>query len=251
VIGGFAKRFRATGRAALDLLLPPLCLTCDAAVDAPGHFCADCFRATGFITEPCCERCGAPFERAAGAVRICPECEEDPPPWQRARAALRYDDQARRVVLPLKYADRTEHAEALAPLMLRAGAILVREADVIVPVPLHRGRLIARRYNQAALIARAIGRLAGKPCLPDALQRTRSTTALAMLSAAERAAALQGAIAARALRASALAGRRVLLIDDVLTSGATARACTEALLGAGAAAVDVLVAARVADPRLR
>ncbi len=244
----------ATGaRAALDLLLPPHCLTCDAPVDAPGRFCTDCFARTGFVTEPCCRRCGVPFAHAAqgGPEKLCPSCRERPPPWGRARAALRYDTQAKRIVLPLKYGDRTEYAAALAPLMARAGAVLLRGADLLVPVPLHRRRLIQRRYNQAALLARAVGRLANKPPLPDALRRTRVTISLGDLSAEERARVVDDAFEVRPNRAAQVAGRRVLLIDDVLTSGATCGACTRALLAAGATAVDVLVAARVPDPRLR
>jgi ComF family protein len=239
----------AAGRFALDLLLPPLCLTCDTAVSAQGQLCADCFRQTGFITEPCCHRCGAPFARPAGREPVCAECRAVPPPWEQARAALRYDAQARRIVLPLKYADRPELAAALAPLMQRAGQSLLRRCDAIVPVPLHRARLLARRFNQAALLAQALGRLAGKPTLLDALRRTRRTAPLADLPAAERAREVADAFAVRARRMEALRGRRVLLVDDILTSGATARACAVALLAAGAAGVDVLVAARVADPR--
>jgi predicted amidophosphoribosyltransferase len=180
---------------------------------------------------------------------MCPACRADPPPWERARAALRYDVQGRRVVLPLKYGDRTDLAAALAPLMLRAGGALVRDAEVIVPVPLHRTRLIARRFNQAALIARHLAQQAGRPAVLDGLVRSRRTAPLAELPAMARHAMLHGAIAVRPARLEALQGRRVLLIDDVLTSGATARACTHALLAAGATAVDVLVAARVSDPR--
>lgn len=248
-----AAGMQAAGRFTLDLLLPPQCVTCDATVDAPGRFCATCFAATGFVTEPCCRRCGVPFEVAAdgGPDQTCPGCRADPPVYGRARGALRYDAQARRIVLPLKHGDRLEHAAALAPLMLRAGGPLVREADVLVPVPLHRRRLIARRYNQAALLARAVGRLAGRPVLPDALLRVRATVVLGNLSAAARARQVDGAFAVRPGRAAALAGRRVLLVDDVMTSGATASACARALLAAGATAVDVLVAARVPDPRRR
>jgi ComF family protein len=243
----------SAGRAALDLLLPPTCLTCDAPVDAPGRFCPECFAFTGFVTEPCCRRCGVPFAHASqgGAEKLCPSCRDRPPPWGRARAALRYDTQARRIVLPLKYGDRTEYAGALAPLMVRAGAALLRDAELLVPVPLHRRRLIQRRYNQAALLAHAVARLAGKPVLPDALKRTRVTVSLGDLSAAERARVVDGAFAVRTGRAGSVAGRKVLLVDDVLTSGATCAACTRALFAAGASAVDVLVAARVPDPRLR
>src|SRR5271168_306343 len=190
MLSGLTGGIRAAGRAALDLLLPPQCLTCDAPVDAPGRFCPDCFRHTGFITEPCCQRCGVPFAHASqgGMEKLCPGCRDHPPPWDRARAALRYDAQSRRIVLTLKYSDRTEHAAALAPMMARAGAALLRDADLLVPVPLHRRRLIARRYNQAALLANAVARYAGKPVLPDALRRTRVTMPLGDLSAEERAA---------------------------------------------------------------
>ncbi len=138
----------------------------------------------------------------------------------------------------------------LAPHMARAGAALLRDADVLVPVPLHRRRLFERRYNQAALLAKAVGRLAGPPCLPDLLIRQRATQSLGEMTAAERAAEVADAFAVRPRLAADLAGRRVLLVDDVLTSGATANACAAALFAAGAAAVDVLVAARVPDPRL-
>jgi ComF family protein len=158
---------------------------------------------------------------------------------------LRYDDQARRILLPFKYGDRVETARALAPLMARAGATLLREADWLVPVPLHRSRLLSRKYNQAALLARALARLSGRKTLLDALQRVRSTRPLAVMSPARRAAELEGAIRVRASRLQAVQGARVLLIDDVLTSGATARSCVGALLGAGATRVDVLAAARV------
>jgi ComF family protein len=245
------RHLRGVGRRALDALLPPQCLTCDAPVDAPGRFCPACFAATRFVVEPCCRKCGVPFPHvdAAGPDRLCPACTAHPPPWDRARAALVYDAQARRIVLPLKYADRLELAQAIAPLMARAGADLLADAELIVPVPLHRRRLIARRYNQAALLARALARLAHRPTLPDALVRTRATTPLGSLGAAARAAAVAGAFAVRPTRLAAVADRRVLLIDDVLTSGATCSACTLALLEAGATDVDVLVAARVPDPR--
>lgn len=151
----------------------------------------------------------------------------------------------------MKYGDRPELAAALAPMMYRAGMRLVRDADVLVPVPLHCSRLIARRFNQAALLARAVARLGGKTAVLDALQRIRRTVPLAALSAPARAREMENTMAVRPSRTAALVGRRVLLIDDVLTSGATARACTRAMLAAGAEAVDVLVAARVTDPRRR
>jgi predicted amidophosphoribosyltransferase len=224
------------GRALLDLLLPPQCVTCDAPVDAQGLMCADCFRQTGFITEPFCARCGVPFANAGlgGASGLCPGCEATPPVFRRARAALRYDAQGRRLILPLKHADRQELAGTLAPHMVRAGAELLRDAEVLVPVPLHRTRLF----------------LAGRPCVLDALVRLRATESLGEKSAEERAAEVADAFAARRSRMPAIVGKRVLLVDDVMTSGATANACALALLAAGASSVDVLAAARVPDPRL-
>jgi predicted amidophosphoribosyltransferase len=168
----------------------------------------------------------------------------------RARAALRYDAQGRQLILPLKHADRPELAAMLAPHMVRAGAALLRAADLLAPVPLHRLRLFHRRYNQAALLAAAIARIAGVPALLDVLVRPRATDSLGEKSPAERAAVVHDAFALRPARAGLLAGRSVVLIDDVMTSGATANACAATLLAGGARSVDVLVAARVPDPRL-
>jgi len=241
------------GRAVFDLLLPPTCPTCDAPVDAPGLMCAACFGAVTLLAEPLCHRCGAPFphREAGGRARLCPACEHAPPLFRRARAALLYDAGAQRLILPLKYADRTELAFVLALHMARAGAELLRAADFLVPVPLHKSRLFARRYNQAALLARALSRRARVPALPDALVRLRATASLGEMSAARRAEEVADAFAVRPARAEKIHGRRVLLIDDVLTSGATANACAHALLASGAASVDVLAAARVPDPRVQ
>ena len=238
---------RMAGRFTLDLLLPPHCLTCDQPVDTPGQFCTACFERTHFITAPCCTRCGVPFETTGrgGMSGECPICVADPPPWGEARAALRYDEQAKRLILPFKYGDRVETARALASMMARAGASLLREADWLVPVPLHRRRMLSRRYNQAALLARALSRSSGRPALLDGLRRVRATNPLAEMSPARRNAEMEAAIVVRPGRRARLEGARVLLIDDVLTSGATARACVAALLGAGATRVDVLAAARV------
>jgi ComF family protein len=253
LIQRLANGARQTGQLILDALLPPQCLSCDATVDAPGRFCLACFRRASFVTEPCCAACGVPFSHAglAGPEHLCPGCSTQRPPWGRARGALRYDAHARGIVLPFKHGDRTEHAGALAQLMLRAGAHLLRDADLLVPVPLHRSRLRTRRYNQAALLARAIGRLSGHIVLPDALIRIRATRPLGELSAEERAATVKDVFAIRQTRAPRIAGHHILLIDDVMTSGATSAACTRILLAAGATVVDVLVAARVPDPRLQ
>ncbi|WP_254070224.1 ComF family protein [Acidisphaera sp. L21] len=230
----------------LDAVLPPQCLTCDMAVQAPGQMCSACFRATEFVTEPCCQQCGTPFSSAqqGGVAKRCDPCTQDSPPWRQGRAALRYDNQARRIILPLKHGDRVEMARALATHMARAGATLLREADVIVPVPLHRWRLLTRRYNQSALLCHELGRIAGRPVVADALVRTRATASLAGKTKRQRAQTVSGAFAVRPTRQARLAGQRVVLVDDVLTTGATATSCTVALLAGGAARVDLLVGAR-------
>ena len=233
--------------AALDLLLPATCAACDSTVSAPGQLCAACFRSLNFVTAPFCLSCSRPF--AVQGEIVCRDCRAQPPPWREARAALVYDTPSKRLILAFKNADRTEIAATLALHMQRAGAALLARADLLVPVPLHRWRLLARRYNQSALLAAALVKHSGRPALPDALRRVRVTRSLRGLPAVERASLLMGAIAVRPSRAAAIAGRRILLIDDVLTSGATARACTRALLDAGAASIDVLVASRVADER--
>lgn len=239
----------------LDVLLPPHCLTCDAQVERQGSFCATCFSDLNLISAPFCARCGVPFahegeaERGDDGALLCAPCLTRAPGFAVARAALRYDEGAKRLILPFKHADRTEMAVPLARLMARAGAEMLAAADILAPVPAHWRRLIARRYDQAALLAQRLGRLSGRRVVPDLLRRTRATVPLGDKGAAERAALVADAFSVA--RPARVAGKRVLLVDDVMTSGATAEACARALLAAGAARVEVLAAARVPDPRLR
>nr|WP_211845885.1 ComF family protein [Neoroseomonas eburnea] len=241
----------------LDTLLPPRCLACEGEVQAQGALCAACFAGLTPITAPCCDRCGVPFahagqaEATGSAAGLCPRCRRGLPAFLSARAAFRYDAGAKRLILPFKHADRTDLAMPLARQMARIGAPLLARAEVIAPVPAHWRRVLQRRYDQAALLARALGALSAKPVLPDLLRRARQTPPLADKGAAERAATVAGAFVVSSRWRAAIAGRRVLLVDDVMTSGATAEACSLVLLGAGASAVEVLAAARVPDPRLR
>jgi predicted amidophosphoribosyltransferase len=156
-----AVRLRHTGRAALDFLVPPHCGACDDPVEIHGHMCPRCFGRTNFIGPPMCRRCGVPFASAeqGGGDSLCQGCRQHPPLFRQARAALRYDDHGRHLILPLKHADRLELAPMLAPMLVRAGQELLQRADVLVPVPLHRNRLFHRKYNQAAVLAQVIGRL--------------------------------------------------------------------------------------------
>jgi ComF family protein len=236
-------------RRVLDTLLPPSCLACDTPVEDDGQFCLSCFRVANFVAAPMCAQCGVPLPHGglAGEGGLCPRCSTQAPAFTQARAALRYDETAKKLILPFKYADRTEMARGLARLMRRPGAGMLAAADVLVPVPLHKARLRARRYNQAALLARELARLTGRRCVPDGLLRHKHTAPLEGLNVAQRQAELEGAIVLRP--GFRVAGLYVLVVDDVMTSGTTADACAQALLAAGARRVDVLTAARVADRR--
>jgi ComF family protein len=242
----FTRRVRAAAARALDVLYPAACPACFAPVARNGFLCAPCWASTPFIERPFCERSGAPFAQDLGDGLFSPEVIADPPVWSRARAVARYEDgPARRLVHRLKYGDRIELAGPMGAWMARAGAELLADADLLVPVPLHRGRLFARRFNQAAELAAAVSRACGAPANPLALERVKATTPQVGLTRAQRAENLQGAFRTPPERRQDVAGRRVVLVDDVMTSGATANACARALLRAGAERVDALVFARV------
>jgi ComF family protein len=234
---------RDAAMVAVNVLLPPRCLLCGRMVDAPGALCGECWRAVSFLEPPLCARCGLPFDIDPGPQAICAACARRPPRFARARAVFRYDDASKGLILRFKHADRVGGAPHFARWMARAGAALLADAEVIVPVPLHRWRLLARRYNQAALLSVALGRLSGVPSVPDALNRVRHTASQGTMGRLWRASNVRGAFALQ--RPQAVRDRRVLLIDDVLTSGATINECASVLLRGGAVAVDVLTLARV------
>ncbi|SMF33655.1 comF family protein [Tistlia consotensis] len=251
---GLARRLSyRLWRTALDALLPPRCLACGRTVGEPGRVCAACWSGLRFLGTPCCRQCGYPFEfeqapDLAGEA-LCAACRRSPPAFDRARAALAYDAASKPLILRFKHADRTDAAPAFAAWMRQAGAELLREADLVVPVPLHRRRLFLRRYNQAGLLAQRLARLGGKPYAPLLLVRRRATPSQGRLSRRRRRLNVAGAFAVPAEQRLALKGKRVLLVDDVLTTGATLSACARTLKRAGAASVDALVLARVVRAR--
>lgn len=234
-------------RRVLDAVLPPLCLSCGVVVAEPGSLCPQCWGGMGFLSAPLCHACGHPFDVDPGGAgdMLCGPCLAKPPSWNRARAVLRYDDASKPLILRFKHADRLEGAPAFARWMARAGAEMLADAEILVPVPLHRWRLLARRYNQAALLALALGRQCGVAVAPDALVRLRRTLSQGHMDREQRRRNVAGAFALPERRKALVAGKRVVLIDDVLTTGATLGECARVLLKTGAARVDVLTLGRV------
>jgi ComF family protein len=238
---------RALFGATLDLALPPLCAACREPVKGNG-LCPACWSKLSFITRPYCERLGIPFVYDPGPGILSMEAIADPPAYHRARAAVRFDEISRSLVHGLKYSDRLDLAPMMGRWIGQAGRELLAEADALVPVPLHWRRLWARRFNQSAMLAATISAESGVPVAATALERVKATAQQVGLTRAERAANIQGAFRVPDEGKAEVAGRRLILVDDVLTSGATVDGCARALLRAGAANVDVLIFARVADP---
>lgn len=228
-----------------DWILPPTCHGCGAVVADAQTLCAPCWTKLTFLGRPCCEACGYPFDYEVSDQTYCGACARELPPFGRARAALLYDDRSRDLVLGFKHADKTEATQLFAKWMLSVGRELLEDADVIVPIPLHWTRLFWRRYNQAALLAHGLGRLADMAVCADGLVRKRKTPSQGRFGRLGRARNVQGAFAVHPRRAGTLKGKRVVLVDDVFTTGATVRAAAKVLKRAGCADVDVLVLARV------
>ncbi|QIG95833.1 MULTISPECIES: ComF family protein [unclassified Bradyrhizobium] len=245
-LGAVGGAWLRTARLMLDIALPTLCVSCREPVHGEG-VCAACWAKLSFIAQPFCPRLGIPFVYDPGPELLSMEAIANPPSYQRARAAVRYDDVARTLVHALKYQDRTDLAPTMGRWMARAGKELLEEADMLVPVPLHWRRGWSRRYNQSGALAKAIARQSGVKMVSEALRRVRATEQQIGLSRKDRASNVQGAFGVAAERKADIQGRRVILVDDVLTSGATVDACARALLRAKASQVDVLVFARVVD----
>ena len=238
----------ATLRLALDLALPPLCPSCREPLGDGIGLCAACWAKLSMIEPPYCARLGIPFAYDPGPSLLSMEAIADPPAYDRARAAVRYDDIARALVHAFKSGDRLDLAPLMGRWMARSGRELLDGADALAPVPLHWRRLWARRFNQSAALAGEISAISGVPVLHTGLKRVRATAQQVGLSKSERAENVQGAFRVPTDGKAAVKGRRLILVDDVLTSGATVDTCARALLRAGAAHVDVLVFARVVTP---
>jgi ComF family protein len=239
------RAFRAMLGGLIGIVYPPSCIACHAAIAQAQALCPRCWSGIAFIERPFCERLGTPFAVDLGAGLLSPAAIADPPVFERARAVCRFEGTARDLVHRLKYGDRLELALTLGRMMVPAGAELLAQADLIVPVPLHRTRLWRRRFNQAAALAEVVATQSGRPNAPSALERRKRTRQQVGLTRSQRQENLQGAFIVPAHRKPLVEGRAILLIDDVLTTGATVNAAARALLKAGASRVDCLTFARV------
>lgn len=245
---------------AIDMVLPPRCLVTGEEVVRQGSLSPKAWSAIDFIAAPLCMCCGIPFdfsvddvenlgsvgEIEAGQGVHCASCLADPPPFQTARAAVRYNQSSRDLILSFKHADKTHFVKAFTPWMRRAGADMLAQADIIVPVPLHTSRLRFRRYNQAALIAQEIGRACACSVELNTLRRIKATKSQGHMTIQEREENVRKAFSV--VDVDAVAGKTIVLVDDVYTTGATVNACSKALLKAGAHCVHVLTLSRVVRP---
>jgi ComF family protein len=249
---GFAARARSAMRVAFDVILPPLCLGCGTRLTGHDALCAECWRGITFIRPPLCDRLGLPlpFDTSfeLGGTMISAAAEADPPDYDRARAVAAFDGPMRDLIHDMKFRDTHDARRLFGRWLFEAGADLIADADVIVPVPLARFRLMSRRFNQAQILAAELARRSGKPVDALALRRTRATRHQIGLSRSERRRNVAGAFSVDPEAFSVISGKAVLLIDDVITTGATASAAARALLKAGARRVDVLALALVTEP---
>jgi ComF family protein len=232
-----------------DLLLPPVCIVCRARIGGHGLICGGCFAKIEFIAPPLCDRLGVPLPYDTGeGKQLSAAAIAKPPVYDRARAVARYSSTMRELIQSFKYRDRHEGLSLFGRWLRKAGAELLAEADLVVPVPLYSWRLWSRRFNQSAMLAHEVGRLADVPVECHALRRVRRTVSQVGLSPDQRRRNVAGAFKVPNSRASAMVGKSIVLIDDVITTGATADACARALRRAGAAKVDVLALARAVEP---
>jgi predicted amidophosphoribosyltransferase len=230
---------------ALSIIYPHQCVLCAAQVENEGGLCGACWKDTPFIDGLVCDACGVPLPGYDTGGARCDDCIRAPRVWSAGRAALRYEGNGRRIVLALKHGDRIDLAQPAAGWMESAGHEVLTPDTLLVPVPIHWSRLLRRRYNQAAELSRALAKRTGLEACQDALERTRRTVPQAG-PVAQRQANIEGSVRPNPKRLEVLSGRRVCLIDDVMTSGATLNACAASAYDAGAEQVFIMVLARVA-----
>ncbi len=230
---------------ALDILLPPRCIATGEIVDKQGMISPKFWSELVFIDNPMCAVCGLPFSLPMAVGGLCASCLDHEPRFDKARSCVIYNDASRKIILNFKYGDRLHSIHTFLPWMERAGAELIAESDIILPVPLHRKRLWSRRFNQSALLAQALARHSGKLYAPDTLLREKFTPPQKGLNRKERNDNVKNAFLVSPRHAARIKNKNILLIDDVFTSGATLDACTRTLKDAGAGNVYVLTIARV------
>lgn len=227
----------------VDLILPPRCPLSGDVVDSQGMISAKVWGGLDFIAQPYCQICGIPFDFESGI--ICMDCLDSPAPFRSARSALIYNNASRDLILGFKHGDKTHMVKSFVSWLKKSGANMLKEADYIIPVPLHRWRLLARRYNQAALMGKALSSDLGIEHLPMALQRIRSTPSQGHLGIDERIENVKKAFAVNKKYKNLLKDKKIILIDDVYTSGATVKECSMVLIKSGVREVNILTLARV------
>jgi ComF family protein len=250
-LGQLLNPLSVAARMSLDMVLPPRCFACGESITVQGHLCASCWSGLNFITNPQCSTCGLPFEFESIGEGECGACLSRPPAYDHARSALYYDDGCRSLILGLKHGDRTALAQTFAQWMARVAVDLVEDDTIVIPVPLHRWRLLSRRYNQSALMAVQLAKLLKRPHTLEGVYRKKPTPSQGGLSASERRANVKTAFALRANALPVLVGRSILLVDDVFTTGATVEACAKTLKSAHVRNVKVVTAARVVTPQIQ
>lgn len=245
------EKIKTIADIALDTILPPRCVVTGEMVDRQGMIAPRAWAELDFINDPMCCKCGVPFGFEVDGIEDedggshCLQCIDYPPPYDTARSAMKYNDQSRNIILGFKYADQTHSALAFVPWLKMAGAEMLKEADAIIPVPLHRWRLLKRRYNQSAIMAHFLSRETKIAVLYEGLVRTRATPTQSYLNFKDRRKNVKRAFAVNEKREGDIKGKTIILMDDVYTTGSTVKECAKALKKAGAAKVHVLTLARV------
>ncbi|MBM3467949.1 MAG: ComF family protein [Alphaproteobacteria bacterium] len=232
----------------LNVILPPRCMGCGEILSEHYTLCSVCWKNCTFLTPPCCVKCGWPFPYTAEKNTLCPSCYRLPPLFVHCRSALAYQEGTRRLILKFKQGDGTYLTPGLGNLMLKAGEDILKQTDMLIPVPLHWSRLFRRQYNQATLLAKYISLQTSIPTLTTLLKRCRSTRKQGHQSRKERYANVRGAFVVLPSKSGLVRNKRITLIDDVFTTGATLTECTRTLLKAGAKEIRILTLARVITP---